>query len=92
MGNRRLYPEPHRRPLAVLPEAETHGGAARGEHPRSASQVMSKWNSPEWEGLYSGEACPICRDGRPLGMVAELNATYLTVARRVRCGDTAALS
>jgi len=39
---------------------------------------MSKWNSPEWEALYSGEACPICRDGRPLGIVAELNVTYLT--------------
>src|SRR5712691_4480115 len=39
---------------------------------------MSKWNSPEWEALYSGEACPICRDGRPLRIVAELNVTYLT--------------
>src|SRR5262249_54530376 len=42
------------------------------------SQLMSKWNSPEWEVLYNGEACPICRDGRPLGIVAELNVTYLT--------------
>ena len=39
---------------------------------------MSKWNSPKWEALYNGEACPICRDGRPLGIVAELNVTYLT--------------
>ena len=39
---------------------------------------MSKWNSLEWEMLYSGEACPICRDGRPSGIIAELNATYLT--------------
>jgi diadenosine tetraphosphate (Ap4A) HIT family hydrolase len=39
---------------------------------------MSKWNSPEWEALYNGEACPICQDGRPLGVVAELNVTYLT--------------
>jgi diadenosine tetraphosphate (Ap4A) HIT family hydrolase len=39
---------------------------------------MSKWNSPEWAELYSGEACPICREGRPLGIVAELSATYLT--------------
>jgi len=38
---------------------------------------MSKWNSPEWEALYSGEACPICRDGRPLGIVAA-ELTYLT--------------
>jgi len=41
---------------------------------------MSKWNSPEWEALYSGEACPICREGRPAGIVAELNATYLTTS------------
>jgi diadenosine tetraphosphate (Ap4A) HIT family hydrolase len=39
---------------------------------------MSNWNSLEWEMLYSGEACPICRDGRPLGIIAELNVTYLT--------------
>jgi diadenosine tetraphosphate (Ap4A) HIT family hydrolase len=39
---------------------------------------MSKWNSSEWEALYNGEACPICRDGRPVGIIAELNATYLT--------------
>jgi diadenosine tetraphosphate (Ap4A) HIT family hydrolase len=39
---------------------------------------MSKWNSPEWEASYNGEACPICRDGRLLGIVAELNVTYLT--------------
>jgi diadenosine tetraphosphate (Ap4A) HIT family hydrolase len=39
---------------------------------------MSKWNSPAWEALYSGEACLICRDGRSVGIVAELNAAYLT--------------
>ena len=39
---------------------------------------MSKWNSPEWDALYQGGACPICRGGRPLGIVAELNATYVT--------------
>src|SRR5947208_2011097 len=39
---------------------------------------MSKWNSAEWAALYSGEACPICRDSRPFGTIAELNATYLT--------------
>ncbi len=39
---------------------------------------MSKWKSPEWEALYSGEVCPICRPGQPLGIVTELNATYLT--------------
>ena len=39
---------------------------------------MSKWNSPEWEALYNGAACSICREGRPLGIVTELNVTYLT--------------
>lgn len=39
---------------------------------------MSKWNSPEWEALYSGKGCPICRDGRPFGIIAELSVTYLT--------------
>jgi diadenosine tetraphosphate (Ap4A) HIT family hydrolase len=39
---------------------------------------MSKWNSTEWEALCSGEAYPICRSGKPRGIVAELNATYLT--------------
>ncbi len=39
---------------------------------------MSKWNSSEWEALCSGEACPICLQGQPQGIVAELEATYLT--------------
>ena len=39
---------------------------------------MSKWNSLEWEDLYSGKACPICREQRPSRIIAELNATYLT--------------
>jgi len=39
---------------------------------------MSKWNSTEWKALCSGEACPICLSGKPLGIVAELSATYLT--------------
>jgi diadenosine tetraphosphate (Ap4A) HIT family hydrolase len=39
---------------------------------------MSKWNSTEWKTLCSGQACPICLSGKPFGIVAELNATYLT--------------
>lgn len=39
---------------------------------------MSNWNSPEWDALVSGEACPICLRGKPLGIVAELEASYLT--------------
>jgi diadenosine tetraphosphate (Ap4A) HIT family hydrolase len=39
---------------------------------------MSKWSTTEWEALRSGEACPICLSGKPFGIVAELNAMYLT--------------
>lgn len=39
---------------------------------------MSRWNSSDWNGLYSGASCPICRDGKPHGIVAELEASYLT--------------
>jgi hypothetical protein len=31
LGNHRLYPEPHRCPVAVLPDTEADGWAARGE-------------------------------------------------------------
>jgi diadenosine tetraphosphate (Ap4A) HIT family hydrolase len=39
---------------------------------------MSRWNSDEWAALCSGAACPICRSGRPDGVVLELTASYLT--------------
>lgn len=39
---------------------------------------MSKWNSPGWEALLSGEACPICLQGKLFNIVAELEASYLT--------------
>lgn len=41
------------------------------------------WRDPEkWRALTSGEACPICAgDGKPYGIVAELDASYLTTAR-----------
>lgn len=40
---------------------------------------MSKWsNSKEWQRLCSGELCPICLQGRPSGVLAELNASFLT--------------
>src|SRR4029453_6325404 len=45
---------------------------------RVTSQLMSKWSTTEWEALRSGEACPICLSGKSFGIVAELNATYLT--------------
>jgi diadenosine tetraphosphate (Ap4A) HIT family hydrolase len=39
---------------------------------------MSQWNSAEWAALCSGAACPICRQGKPDGIVLELAASYLT--------------
>jgi len=39
---------------------------------------MSKWNSPEWESLLRGETCPICQQGKPFGIIAELETSYLT--------------
>jgi diadenosine tetraphosphate (Ap4A) HIT family hydrolase len=39
---------------------------------------MSKWNHGEWAALCSGEACPICLDGKPRGIILELAASYLT--------------
>jgi diadenosine tetraphosphate (Ap4A) HIT family hydrolase len=39
---------------------------------------MSKWNSAEWASLCSGDACPICRQSKPNGIVLELSTSYLT--------------
>lgn len=40
---------------------------------------MSKWTNPEeWRRLRGGEACPICLEGKPRGVVAELEASYVT--------------
>jgi len=41
---------------------------------------MSLWNDPDrWAALCSGEACPICRQGQPLDLVAKLEASWLTM-------------
>ena len=41
---------------------------------------MPAWSHPErWQALCSGEACPICRKGGPLDVVAELEASWLTM-------------
>lgn len=42
---------------------------------------MSKWTNPEeWKRLVSGESCPICLDGKPTNIIAELEISYLTSA------------
>lgn len=46
---------------------------------------MPAWVEPEkWEGLVSGAACPICRQGKPYGVVVELEHSYLTADRNVK--------
>jgi diadenosine tetraphosphate (Ap4A) HIT family hydrolase len=38
------------------------------------------WNDlSQWSALCSGEACPICRRGRPLDVVAELEVSWVTM-------------
>jgi len=40
---------------------------------------MSAWNDIErWSALCSGAACPICRRGKPLDVLAELEAPWVT--------------
>jgi diadenosine tetraphosphate (Ap4A) HIT family hydrolase len=42
---------------------------------------MSSWNNHElWSALCSGAACPICRRGEPLDVVAKLEASWVTMA------------
>ena len=48
---------------------------------------MPAWHDPEeWRALLSGGACPICIQGKPTGVVAELESCYATVdeATKVR--------
>lgn len=41
---------------------------------------MSRWSNPEeWARLCSGEACVICRRGRPLDVLVELESAWLTL-------------
>ena len=38
------------------------------------------WNDPDlWAALCSGEACPICRRGEPLDIVAEFESSWVTM-------------
>jgi diadenosine tetraphosphate (Ap4A) HIT family hydrolase len=41
---------------------------------------MSAWNDPDqWAALCSGAACPICRSGEPMDVVAGLEASWVTM-------------
>jgi diadenosine tetraphosphate (Ap4A) HIT family hydrolase len=40
---------------------------------------MSQWTDPQaWARLCSGETCPICGDGGPRDIIAELETSWLT--------------
>lgn len=42
--------------------------------------TMSKWSDPgAWARMCSGETCVICRQGRPAGVIAELEGSFVTV-------------
>ena len=41
---------------------------------------MSAWNNRDrWSALLSGKACPICQQGQPLDIIAELEASWATM-------------
>lgn len=41
---------------------------------------MSRWGDPdEWARLLTPEGCPICRDGGPTHVIAELEVSWLTM-------------
>ena len=41
---------------------------------------MSRWRDPAaWEALRRGDTCPVCRDGKPRDVVAELEASWVTM-------------
>jgi diadenosine tetraphosphate (Ap4A) HIT family hydrolase len=41
---------------------------------------MSKWNdTAAWAALLDGSACPICKRGQPLDLIAEFDGSWLTM-------------
>lgn len=53
---------------------------------------MSKWSDPvEWESLRSGKSCPICIDGKPTNIIAELNVCYLVAEEKTSIKGSCAL-
>jgi diadenosine tetraphosphate (Ap4A) HIT family hydrolase len=44
---------------------------------------MSAWRDPvAWAALRAGDACPVCRAGRPWDVIAELEACWVTMGER----------
>jgi diadenosine tetraphosphate (Ap4A) HIT family hydrolase len=59
---------------------------------RFAQKEMSKWTNPEhWESLLNGEGCPICLDGRPTNIIAELDVCYVVAGEEAALKGSCAL-
>jgi len=53
---------------------------------------MSKWSNPdEWKRLCSGESCPICLQGKPTNIIAELDVSFLTAGEQTPLKGSCAL-
>ncbi|HEV3469623.1 MAG TPA: HIT family protein [Pyrinomonadaceae bacterium] len=53
---------------------------------------MSKWSNPEeWARLRSGESCPICLQGKPTNIIAELEVSFLTAGEETPIKGSCAL-
>lgn len=39
---------------------------------------MARWNTDDWDALCDGNSCPICLQGKPHHVVAELKASFVT--------------
>lgn len=53
---------------------------------------MSKWSDPEeWRRLCSGESCPICLQGKPTNIIAELDVSFLTAGEEAVLKGSCAL-
>jgi diadenosine tetraphosphate (Ap4A) HIT family hydrolase len=53
---------------------------------------MSRWSNPqEWARLCSGEACVICRQGEPWGIIARLEVSWVTMGQEAALRGACAL-
>jgi diadenosine tetraphosphate (Ap4A) HIT family hydrolase len=62
-----------------------HGPRYRVARPSDNSAVAAWRDGEQWRALRDGTACPICNAGRPRGVIAESQATWVSSAERVTC-------
>ena len=43
-------------------------------------RILARWNDALWPALLSGKACPICLEGQPSDVIAELRTSWLTMS------------